>query len=235
MEVTRAVFARMCGVSKAAITNKIKEGTLLLNSAEMIETELAANRDYLTRHQAKQKEDIQKQSIALTKTTTPLKKSQTNGLIQEMAGIPEHMLNLTIKELVLQYGSATEIEKYAKILQLLMTSNEKDIKIKERRQIVISKDFVKARLFSYIDQLMNKLLDYPDSAVDVIIAKVKSSNDETRQLLISYIKDGLTRCICDAKEYIINELNGLKNKYDDSQVNTETIADIVADKINQEM
>ena len=84
-----------------------------------------------------------------------------------------------------------------------------------------------ARLFGYVDQLMNKLLDWPEGAVDTIIAKVLSNQQECRGELVNYMKDNLSRCICDAKSHITSELTSLRGKYDTKSSELEELKDVV--------
>ena len=51
MEVSKADFARMAGVSKAAISKKSKNKRLIVNSAGFIDTDNPINRMYLEKHQ----------------------------------------------------------------------------------------------------------------------------------------------------------------------------------------
>lgn len=51
MEVSKADFARMAGVSKAAISKKSKNKRLIVNSAGFIDTDNPVNRMYLEKHQ----------------------------------------------------------------------------------------------------------------------------------------------------------------------------------------
>jgi hypothetical protein len=53
MEVSKADFARMAGVSKAAISKKSKNKRLIVNSAGFIDTDNPVNRMYLEKHQRK--------------------------------------------------------------------------------------------------------------------------------------------------------------------------------------
>ena len=51
MEVSKADFARMAGVSKAAISKKSKNKRLIVNSAGLLDTDNPINRMYLEKHQ----------------------------------------------------------------------------------------------------------------------------------------------------------------------------------------
>ena len=240
MEVKAAEFARMAGVSRMAISGKIKNGTLILNSGGKLDTDNPLNRAYLDKHKEKQKaalqakelertfnqaaEEIEKQPSA---TTFPLpEQSQTQNKAAAM-------LNMTIGELIKHYGDVKGIGDYAKILRDLTAADEREQKTQERRMLQVSKDFVVARLFSFVDQLMNKLLDVPEAVSDQVIALALSSDEGTRrQEVINVLSDNLTRCIAGCKEHIISELNGLKGKYDKTEDDSATVIADLNDKLD---
>lgn len=217
MELTKSEFARQCGVSPAAVTTAVKKGLLFQNSGGRLETENPKNRAYLDRHYNQVLEKgIPPHPSAQTDWQPPTERPP--ALVQaeaaESAGLAGDMMEMTISELIKKHGSTTGIKEYAKILQLMASTSEKEIRIRERRLLLIEKDFVKSQLFAYIDTLMNKLLDYPDGAASVIIAKIQSGGENARPEIVSYLRDGMARCISDAKTYIINQLESLKGKYD---------------------
>jgi hypothetical protein len=245
MEVTQAEFARMCGVRPPSISEKIKNGTLILNSGKRLDTDNPVNRNYLTAKQNKLQFETQTQNfanitrpastnsakprktekIAVSSPATPLNAATAqNSAIT--TGLSEAMLNMTIQELVVNYGGIAGIERFTKTLQTLTAANEKELRIQERRQELIPKDFVTSRLFGYIDQLMSKLLDYPEGAVDTIIAKILADKN-CRSDVVNYLRDGLTRCICDAKQHIANELDGLRGKYDTNRTEIEELKETI--------
>lgn len=287
MEVKAAEFARMAGVSRMAISGKIKNGTLILNSGGKLDTDNPLNRAYLEKHKEKQKIALQEQELTRlaesanfaktahanhsanfaqplhTTSTSPItatspaatstapfsatashtsnlpSKPQTAALYQTPAVYQPQtkaatMLGMTIQELITTYGDTKGIADYAKILRDLTAADEREQKTQERRMLQIPKDFVIARLFSFIDQLTNKLLDIPEAVSDQIIALALSADENTRrQAVINILSDNLTRCIGGCKEHIVNELNSLKGKYDKTEDDTATSIAELTDKLDQ--
>ncbi len=237
MEVTQAQFARMCGVKPSSISDKISKGTLILNSGKKMDTDNPVNRAYLTAKQNKLQLEAQAKSAAsFGGAATGTEKGKSVGenfsvlnatATAGIEGLSEAMLHMTLLQLVTSYGGLAGVERFSKTLQTLTNTNEKEIRIKERRQELIPKDFVTSRLFGYVDQLMSKLLDWPEGAVDTIIAKVLASKQEARADLVNYMRDGLTHCICDAKQHIASELDGLRGKYDTSKTEIEELKEAV--------
>lgn len=247
MEVKAAEFARMAGVSRMAISGKIKNGTLILNSGGKLDTDNPLNRAYLDKHKEKQKAALQAKEIE--RTLSQAAEEIENGHTATALPLPERngeelkpgqaqnkaasMLNMTIGELIKHYGDIKGIGDYAKILRDLTAADEREQKTQERRMLQVPKDFVVARLFSFIDQLMNKLLDVPEAVSDQVVAIVLSSDEGTRrQEVINILSDNLTRCIAGCKEHIISELNSLKGKYDKTEDESAAVIADLNDKLD---
>lgn len=246
MEVKAAEFARMAGVSRMAISGKIKNGTLILNSGGKLDTDNPLNRAYLDKHREKQKAALQAKELERTlnqateeiqsgpATALPLPEQNKKELEQSQTqNKAASMLNMTIGDLIKHYGDVKGIGDYAKILRDLTAADEREQKTQERRMLQIPKDFVVARLFSFVDQLMNKLLDVPEAVSDQVIALALSSDEGTRrQEVINVLSDNLTRCIAGCKEHIVSELNGLKGKYDKTEDDSTTVITDLNDKLD---
>ena len=99
------------------------------------------------------------------------------------------------------------------MLRDLAAADEKDQKTQERRLQLVEKDFIIARVFQYLDDLMKQLLEWPSGAAAGIIALVLSGGEEARLDVIKELEKGLGNIIKDAKTQIIKELSGLRAKY----------------------
>lgn len=229
MEVNQATFGRMAGVSRAAIGSKIKTGNLVLNSGGKLDTDHPLNRAYLDAHQSKMRESDPTSMGSMTPITsrppiTPKLDILGSGkpsatCVEE--NITQEMLQLTIRELVERYGSLQGIERWVKVLRDITTADEKNQRLEERRLQQIPKDFVVSRLFGYLNQLANKILDAPDTMADQVIALVRSDPENCRHKVVTYTRDVLSRTIGGAKEAVINELAGLRSKYDERDTSLE--------------
>ena len=218
MEVLPAEFARQAGVTRQSVCAKIKKGTLIQNSAGKLDTENPVNAGYLAAKRRQQEEAQAITGSIATKQTggiqSPvLHRSLPDPVAANAIGVPAELLNLTLKELVMRYSGILPLEKHAKILKILVESAEKEQRIKERRLMLVDKDFVVSRIFQYVDNLMVQLLEYPESTADDIIARVLAEKEAARHTVIETMKNGLSKIIANAKEQVISELNGLKHKY----------------------
>jgi hypothetical protein len=226
MEVKAAELARMVGVTRQSIYSKIKNHTLAVNAAGLLDTDNALNAQYLANQRRRKARLAPAQATAppggnagpdvtqpgsIASPAPPIIRNDIEAAAD--AGIPQELLALSLRELVIQYNGLYNLERHAKILRDLTMSNEKDQRIRERGLKLIEKDFVTSRLFQFLDVLMRQLLEFPDSAVDDLIAKVQSHGLDARADITQALKDGLGRVIAGAKEEIIRELDSLKGKY----------------------
>ncbi len=220
MEVKPAEFARMAGVSRASISGKISKKTLAVNAAGLLDTENPLNAAYLSKH--KQKQAMAADAAYIQTNTeksftgeTSIPSGNINDFaLAQVAGVPaRELLNMTLREIVLKYPGLDKIERYSKILKDVTMSAEREQRINERSLTTIPKDFVISRLFNFIDSIAKQIIEYPESSVDRIIALANAENETTRIDIVETMTAGLSHIIVGAKDSIIAELNGLKNKY----------------------
>lgn len=208
MEVIPSEFARMAGVSATAISKKIKNKTLILNSSNLLDTDNTLNRAYLELHRDKQKKQWEKQQVY------PPVANSTTHVSSYAGGAADAALNMTIRELLLRHGSIENIEKFAKVLRDLSSASEREQKVQERRMELIQKDFVVSRLFGFVEQLAGKLLDVPEAVADQVIALSQGDESGRRRDVVNYLADNISRAMGGAKEQIIKEMDGLRGKYE---------------------
>ena len=222
MEVTPAEFARQDFVSRQSINGKLKSGTLVLNSAGKLDTDNPINRAYLDKHQQKLKQEAateaflqkQKQEISQQAEIT------ANNLIENIESSGNvsaaDLQNMTLGEIVRKFGSMDGIDKFVKLQKDLVTIEEKNQRLQEKRLQLLPRDFVIARLFGFQQQQASRVLDVPEAGADQIVAMVMANPDGCRQKIIEYMRDLLSRAIGGAKDHVVNELSSLRAKYDDS-------------------
>lgn len=122
-------------------------------------------------------------------------------------------MNLTIKELVIEYDEPVKLKFWADILYKLLQAQEREQKIKERDLELIEKDFVMTYIFKYIELLNLRLLDYPDSAVDNLTALIKTNENNVRMKIIEEMTKDFSMILTETKESIKREINKLLNKH----------------------
>jgi hypothetical protein len=227
MKLKPADFAREAGVSRQAISTKIKNKTLIVDSAGYLDTDNPINSAYISDPDRSRRRAVastpalsvsppsagQSSPAAVDQAAPgpPLLRNDTD--IAAAAGVAVEMLSLTIRELVIGYAGIQGIERYARTLRDLTVTAEKEQRTKERGLKLIEKDFVTSRLFTFIDVVCKQIIEYPESAADAIIATVLSEGPEARPSLVGMMQEGLGRIIAGSKNQIIKELTSLKGKY----------------------
>lgn len=222
MEVTPAEFARQAFVSRQSINGKIKNGTLIVNSAGKLDTDNPLNRSYLEKHRNKLQQDaateafLQKQRAEIASNAEKSAEALIET-IQSSNGISAaEMQNMTLGEIVRKFGNMEGVDRFVKLQKDLVTIEEKNQRLQEKRLQLLPRDFVIARLFGFQQQQASRVLDVPESGSDQIIAMVLANPDGCRQKIIEYMRDLLSRAIGGAKEHVVNELSSLRAKYDDN-------------------
>jgi hypothetical protein len=226
MEVKPAEFARLAGVSRPSISGKIKNNTLIVNAAGLLDTDNPVNARYISTHNQKAAQAAAAEIVSPVKPTatgaaSPAAPLLDDYAIAQLALTPREVLGLTIRELVLKFPGLDKIERYAKILKDVTMSAEKEQRIKERGLTLIEKDFVVSRLFGFIDTLTKQSLDFPEAVADRIIALSKARGEAARNDVISIMREGIGRVIAGAKDQVIMELNVLKSKYQNDSRNDD--------------
>jgi hypothetical protein len=225
MEVKPAEFARLAGVSRPSISGKIKNKTLIVNAAGLLDTDNPVNARYISTQNRKAAEAAT--AIYTGKGSNPVSpgKPPASGAvlpaapladdytIAQLALAPREVLGLTIRELILKFPGLDKIERYAKILKDITMAAEKDQRMKERSLTLIEKDFVVSRLFGFIDTLTKQAFDFPEAIADRIIALSKAQGEAARNDVVLIMREGIGRVVAGAKDQIIAELNALKSKY----------------------
>lgn len=205
----------MATVSRGAITQKIKSKTLILNSGGMMDTDNPVNRAYLDRHHQQNKEKAAAEAFieSQKKDVAAIKENQKQ-IISNNPQPNKNMLQMTLGEIIAAYQDLDGVDKYIKIQKDLVTIEEKQQRLQEKRLQLLPKDFVIARLFGFQQQQASRVLDVPDAAADQLQALVLADPKNCRQKIIEYLRDLLSRAIGGAKEHVINELQSLRSKYD---------------------
>jgi len=224
MEVKPAEFARLCGVTRQSVYSKIKNHTLVVNAAGLLDTDNPLNARYMA--------DQKRKSAGLAPAQPPPGQGaggetaappasqgysppplKTDVDIASEAGVPAEMLDLPLRELIIRYGGLYGLERQAKILQQITAANDRYQRTQERGLKLIPKDFVQGTTIQFLKTLTRQILEYPESSVDDIIAKVQAHGADAKPEIIQILRNGLGRVIGGAKDEITRDLENLKGKY----------------------
>jgi transcriptional regulator with XRE-family HTH domain len=229
MKLKPADFAREAGVSRQAISMKIKNNTLVVDAAGFMDTDNPINSAYISDpDRSRRKAAAASPSLSAgnappsapaagiaAATGPPATPSgvRSDADIAAAAGTAVEMLSMTIRDLVMAHAGVPGIERYTKILRDLTATAEREQRTREHGLKLIEKDFVTSRVFAFVDSVCRQIIEYPEAAADAIIAKIMSEGPEARPSVVSMMQEALGRIIAETKNQIVRELDSLKGKY----------------------
>jgi hypothetical protein len=220
MEYKQANFCKTYDLEPSTVSKAIKRGALQKNTAGLIDDENTLNKVFLSKRRLRlTTEALSDDGNNAERITKQIDFSAIDDEeIAKHAGLPRKLLEMTIRELVIKFKGLEGLERYIKMLRDLAAADEKDQKTQERRLQLVEKDFMIARVIQFLDVLMKQLLEWPDGAVDGIIATVQSEGAASRRDVTRLMEKGITEIIKDAKGQVIKEINSLRAKYQDDDI-----------------
>jgi hypothetical protein len=233
MEYKQADFCKAYGIEPSTVSKAVKRGALQKNTAGLIDDENVLNKTFLAKYRLKgNREALADDGKNAERIIKQADFSAFDDYeIAEHTGLPKKLLSMTIRELVLKFKGLDGIERYVKMLRDLSAADEKDQKTQERRLQLVEKDFIIAHVFSYLDGLMRQLLEWPEGAVDGIIALVQSEGGAARKDVSRVMEKGIVDIIKDAKSQVVKELSSLRAKYQEDDDKLEEIKEAVEEAI----
>ena len=240
MKLKPADFARQAGVTKQAISAKIKNKTLIIDAAGFMDTDNPVNSAYISAPGRKARKTAltapmapgenpmaqAQPGVAATGTgPAPPLVPTTDAEIATAAMVPaSDLLNYTLREVVIRFGGIYALEKHAKTLRDLTLTAEKEQRMDERSMRLIPKDFVMSGVMAYLNYLNRQLIEYPEMAADKIVPKIVSDGPNARDEVILIMRDGISRIIAGAKDQVIKELNGPQARHGETPPETSALA-----------
>jgi hypothetical protein len=234
VEYKQADFCKTYGLEPSTVSKAIKRGALQKNTAGLIDDEHTLNKVFLAKHRLKStNEALADDGKNTERVVSRIDFSALDDEeIARHAGLPRKLLGMSIRELVIKFKGLDGLQDYIKMLRDLAAADEKDQKTQERRLQLVEKDFIISRIIQFLDVLLKQLLEWPDGAVDGIIATVQSAGAASRHDVVSLMEKGLMEIIKDAKGQVIKEINSLRAKYQEADDISEKIKEAVAEAID---
>ena len=215
MEYKQADFCKAYGIEPSTVSKAIKRGAIVKNTAGLLDDENTLNKVFLTKYRVKTTQEALADDGKNAERV--IKKIDFAALeeyeLADHAGLPKQLLNMTIRDLVIKFKGMDGLERYIKMLRDLAAADEKDQKTQERRLQLVEKDFIIARVFQYLDDLMKRLLEWPTGAATGIIAIVMSKGEAAQLDVIHELEKEVSNIIKDSKTQVIKELSSLRAKY----------------------
>jgi hypothetical protein len=187
--VSRADFSKIAKISRAAVTQMIKRKRLPSNSDGFIDVDYPQVKEYLKARQLKLNPEIKKKNNDIPDKNIKIngsseeKKSKDiiNNAINKEAYEPENEINVDHFEKVI---GLTNLKMLSEIRQKETDIKNKILQQKIKRNEYIERDKEGKLIFSYLENLNKRLLNFPVQFIDRIIAISKSSGDEARNKIV---------------------------------------------------
>jgi len=225
--ITKAALARLAGVSRAAV-GKAAKGALAdavdgkkINVAHPLVIEWLSSKGAdapepaattpvppATTKRAAKKKTAKKKTAAKSKSKPvppTAQATQPNPAPITVGGYDiDGLEDLTLREIVMRYGSIDGFKRYVESLKSISDFNLRDMKMKAHRGELIQRDLVSGTLMPLIDVAYQRLVsDVPAAITQQIIARVESGGDDVIGDSEKIIRDAVSRVLKNTKNSIM--------------------------------
>jgi len=116
----------------------------------------------------------------------------------------EHLENLTVREIVMRFGSVDGFKRFVDSLKSISEFKYKELRAKQQRGSLIERTKVAGIVFPLIDVAFSRLVsDVPDSVSKLVMARVQSGGPETLIDIQKMIRDANSRVMKNVKQSVI--------------------------------
>lgn len=117
----------------------------------------------------------------------------------------EHLENLTIREVVMRYGSVDGFKRFVDILKSISEFKYKELRAKQQRGDLVDRQKVAGLVFPMIDVAFSRLVtDVPVAVSKSVIARVQSGGPGTHTDVQKIIRDANSRVLKSVKQSAMN-------------------------------
>lgn len=215
--ISKAELSRWAGVSRAAVTKacKINLSDAVLPSGVDVTHPLV--RDWLRGHGVDTLPEVSAAAKQKTRKA-PVRKPQPKRIVPQAAPPPavhdlEHLEDLTIREVVMRYGSVDGFKRFVDSLKSISEYKYKELRAKQQRGDLVERHKVAGLVFPMIDVAFSRLVtDVPVAVSKSVVARVQSGGPETYTDVQKIIRDANSRVLKNVKQSamsleILNDAN----------------------------
>jgi len=219
--ITKAALSRLAGVSRMAVT-KAAKGALAdavvdkkINVAHPLVIEWLSSKDVTEIPTASEpapkptaKKKAKKKTAAKSKPVPkpkPAAATKPNQVPITVGGYDiDGLEDLTLREIVMRYGSIDGFKRYVESLKSISDFNLRDMKMKTHRGELVQRDLVVGTLIPLIDVAYQRLVsDVPAAITQQIIARVESGGEDMIGDSEKIIRDAVSRVLKNTKSSIM--------------------------------
>lgn len=219
--ISKAELSRWAGVSRAAVTKACKSflSDAVLPSGVDVTHPLV--RDWLRGHGVDTLPEVSaaaKQKGSKRTRKAPARKPQPKQSVAQPTPPPavhdlEHLEDLTIREVVMRYGSVDGFKRFVDSLKSISEYKYKELRAKQQRGDLVERHKVAGLVFPMIDVAFSRLVtDVPVAVSKSVVARVQSGGPETYTDVQKIIRDANSRVLKNVKQSatsleILNDAN----------------------------
>ena len=214
--ISKAALSRLAGVSRMAVT-KAAKGALAdavvgkkMNVQHPLVIEWLSSKDVVAPPAAKKKskKKSKKKTAAKSKpkpAATPKPKPTANQVPITVGGYNiEGLEDLTLREIVMRYGSIDGFKRYVESLKSISDFNLRDMKMKVHRGELIQRDLVVGTLIPLIDVAYQRLVsDFPAATIQQLHARFESGGEDCIVDSEKILRDAVGRVLKNTKSSIM--------------------------------
>ncbi len=213
--ISKAELSRWAGVSRAAVTKACKTFLAEAASDKGVDVDHALARGWLREHgvdtlpdppavKSKPRAAKPKPRAAKQKPQKPAKNAPQvthKAAPAESIHDLDHLENLTVREVVMQYGSIEGFKRFVDSLKSISDYKYKELRARQQRGELVDRDKVAGIVFPMIDVAFSRLVtDVPAAASKAVVARVQSGGPDTNTDVLKIIRDANSKVLKDLKQ-----------------------------------
>ena len=126
-------------------------------------------------------------------------------------GRTEKLMEMKLRDLIKCFGTRKGMKEYVEVAWKQSQISRNEISTDATRNELIDRKVVESRLAQFEDLMLNRILDYPDSIIEIIISSVKANEVKAREKIPVVMRKALSKIIKETKKTRIREMkNNIK-------------------------
>ncbi|MEE8432387.1 MAG: hypothetical protein V3S16_14155 [Candidatus Desulfatibia sp.] len=211
--ISRSELGRWAGVNKSTSARACKKHLSDAVVADGVDVEHPLVRQWLSEHgvdelppkqdasKPKGKKRVRKKAAAKTQPRPPPPLETQQPQAHDL----DHLEDLTVREVVMRYGSVDGFKRFVDSLKSISEFKYKELRAKQQRGDLVDRQKVAGLVFPMIDVAFSRLVtDVPVAVSKSVVARVQSGGPETYIDVQKIIRDANSRVLKSVKQSAMN-------------------------------
>ena len=194
--IPKAELARWCGVARSTVTRACRTTLADACTSQGVNVDHPLVKEWLRSHGVH----------APVSGTTGAEPAQHDTTPPVPAPVPmshdlEHLEELTVREVVMRYGSVDGFKRFVDSLKSISEYKYKELRAKQQRGDLVDRQKVAGLVFPLLDVAFARLVtDVPVAVSKAVVARVESGGPDTYADVQKIIRDANSRVLKNAKQ-----------------------------------